>query len=215
VPQSGAESNDIVEMAQRVPPIFVVNNYGTHMLAKPVNSLDTVLLQACLVSTSTKPGYKATGLLPIPTDPPSWGETKMEATEEGGEITFDAKTDVAGPLFAGAVVEKDDGKGRVVVLGSAQSAFTRLLSWPDYELLKQGYPPIDRFPGTAELLLNSVFWLAHMEPMIAISPSAMEVSRIQPMSKASEVFWRNGVVLIGLPLLVVVAGALMYIRRRD
>jgi hypothetical protein len=54
-----------------------------------------------------------------------------------------------------------------------------------------------------------------MEPMIAISPSAMDVSRIQPMSDASEWFWRTGVLLIGLPLLVVLAGGLMYVRRRD
>ena len=29
-----------------------------------------------------------------------------------------------------------------------------------------------RFPGNAELFLNSVFYLAKMEPMIAISPAA-------------------------------------------
>jgi hypothetical protein len=53
-----------------------------------------------------------------------------------------------------------------------------------------------------------------MEPMIAISPSAMDVSRIEPMSAASQKFWQL-MIVPGLPLLVIVAGGLMYVRRRD
>ena len=44
-----------------------------------------------------------------------------------------------------------------------------------------------------------MFWLAKMEPMIAISPAAMEVSRIEPMSPGVQGFWRTGVLLVGLP----------------
>lgn len=213
VPSTGAQSTDIVQLAQRQPSIFVLNSFGDHMLAKPVNSLDTVMVQLCPVSTTTKQGYTASSLIPIPADPKSWGETNAESASNPAELSFDSKTDLAGPLFGGAAVEKEKG-GRVVAIGSIQFAINDLLSYPDRELLERGYYT-PRFPGSAELFLNSVFWLAHMEPMIAISPSAMDVSRIEPMSNGAQVFWRTGVLLVGLPLLVIAAGGLMYIRRRD
>jgi hypothetical protein len=53
-----------------------------------------------------------------------------------------------------------------------------------------------------------------MEPMIAISPAAMDVSRIAAMSKGTKRFW-DITLVAGLPLLVGLAGVLMYIRRRD
>jgi tripartite-type tricarboxylate transporter receptor subunit TctC len=45
-----------------------------------------------------------------------------------------------------------------------------------------------------------------MDPMIAISPASMEVSRIEPMSHGTLAFWRWGVLLIGLPMAVLLAG---------
>jgi hypothetical protein len=74
---------------------------------------------------------------------------------------------------------------------------------------------VSRFPGNSELFTNSVFWLAKMEPMIAISPTAMQVSRIAPMSDTALAGWRVGVLLILLPGLVLAAGILMYFARRD
>ena len=62
---------------------------------------------------------------------------------------------------------------------------------------------------------NAVFWLAKMEPMIAISPAAMEVARIEPMGEGTLKFWRIGGLLVGLPGLVVLAGAAVYFARRD
>ena len=51
--------------------------------------------------------------------------------------------------------------------------------------------------------------------MIAISPAAMSVSRIGPMSRPAAGFWHVGVLLIGLPALVLAAGAAAYVSRRD
>jgi hypothetical protein len=90
----------------------------------------------------------------------------------------------------------------------------RMISIPDSELARKGIL-VSRFPGNAELVANSVFWLANMETLIAISPSAMEVSRIAPMSDAAQTGWRVGALLIGLPGLVIVAGLLVYFARRD
>jgi hypothetical protein len=43
----------------------------------------------------------------------------------------------------------------------------------------------------------------------------MEVSRIEPISKGALQAWRVGVLTVGLPLLVLVAGVMMYLNRRD
>jgi hypothetical protein len=63
--------------------------------------------------------------------------------------------------------------------------------------------------------MNSVFWLAKMETMIAISPNAMQVSRIANMSGGTLEFWRTGVLLVLLPVLVIGAGIMTWMARRD
>ena len=100
------------------------------------------------------------------------------------------------------------------MLGSPALIANNIVNFPDQELLKRGIRA-DRFPGNAEIFMNSIFWLSHQEPMIAISPAAMDVSRIGEMSRGTQRFWRVGVLLVGLPGLVLVAGALVYFARRD
>jgi hypothetical protein len=204
---------DMVNEAQRNPYIFIVNQYGEHALAQPVNSLDMPLLAAVPVTTEPQKGVQQWNLLPVPTSVPAWGETNA-SPQSVRDITFDEKSDVPGPLFAGAAAQKD-GAGRVLVLGTFESFTDQILNFPDVDLLVRQRVFVTRFPGAGELFTNGMFWLAKMEPMIAISPAAMEVSRIKPMSKGMENFWRTGVLMIGLPLLVVLAGGLMYVRRRD
>ena len=216
IPETGPPTADIIELAKHQPSIFVLNKYGDHMLAKPVESLDTVMIGMNPVVATPKPGYKQWQLLPVPSDPQSWGETNIQSVSEAGALTFDKDSDLSGPLFGGAIVEKDGGGGgRVIAIGALQFLVNELLYYEDSDLSARQRRHVDRFPGSAELFMNSIFWLARMEPMIAISPSALEVSRIQPMGEGSQWFWRRGVLLIGMPLLVVLAGALMYVRRRD
>ena len=215
VATEGGDTGDFINQAQKNPYVFVINQYGNHMLTQPVQSLDMPLVAGIPVSTDPKPGIKQWNLLPIPTEPRSWGETNVDALKQGDvNVKFDPAADIAGPVFAGAAAQKDAGEGRVVVLGNYQFATNEILRFPDREMLEQGYI-VSRFPGSMELFMNSMFWLSKMEPMIAISPSAMDVSRIEAMSTGGQWFWRNGVLLIGMPLLVVAAGGLMYMRRRD
>ena len=54
-----------------------------------------------------------------------------------------------------------------------------------------------------------------MDTMIAISPAAMEVPRIRDMSDTALNGWRIGLLLVGLPGLVVLSGIMMYFARQD
>ncbi len=213
-PATGAPDADLVQQLMRRPDLFVTNQYGNHMITKPIRSLDTVTVFDVPVQiTSPAPqGVTVTPLLSTPAGLNSWGETSVDQMDEGPP-KFDPATDIPGPINIAAAAEKA-GAGRLVVIGSVPFASNDALSIPDFELAKKGVI-VSRFPGNAELFTNSVFWLARMDTLIAISPSAMEVNRIDDMGKTTLGLWRVGVLVVGLPLAVLLAGGLVYLRRRD
>ena len=54
-----------------------------------------------------------------------------------------------------------------------------------------------------------------MDAMIAISPASMQISRIDPqMSDGRRDLWRI-LMIAGLPLTILAAGTLVYLKRRD
>lgn len=205
-----SRSADMVEQAQRNPFIFVIQNYGDHFLTNPINSLDGVVLPMLLVETQAKPGIKSSKLLPVPQVLKVWGETAMDQALQDGKVEKNPG-DVEPPLWSGAAAEREDGKGRVVVIGSVQFAMNHIVNLPHEEYLPRY---VVRFPGNAELFCNSVLWLAKMEPMIAISPAAMQQPRVKQISNGALNVWRV-LLFAGLPLAVLASGALVYNARRD
>ena len=194
--------------------IFRFNHYGDSIITQPIKGLQGVLLPLLPVTIETKPGVTATPLLPVPQPPRAWIESDSANLLQTGEVpTFDPATDTSGDLFAGAMAERE-GKGRLVVIGSLEFAASGIVDMDDQKLLERGVRAA-QFPANTELVANSVFWLAKMEPLIAISPAAMEVSRIGPISPGMLQFWKVGVLLIGLPGLVVIAGVMVYLSRKD
>jgi hypothetical protein len=217
---SGAQGNDMVAAWHREQPVFILNDYGNHMLAGPMRSLDGFFYFMVPVSTTADAkGVKTTNLLPIPQTPKPWGERDVETVMEGKDVQFtpakdNAPGDLGGPLFAGAAAEKEGG-ARVVVLGSRYFPDNRWVRAADPEILRTQDRIVPRFPGNGELFVNSIYWLAKMETMIAISPAALEVPRVNPqMSNASITVWR-GLLIAGLPLMVLGAGSMVYLKRKD
>lgn len=210
----GARSGDFVDDIQRRQYIFVINKFGDHLLAGPVGSLDAIVVNGVPIRTNSAPGVKTTQLMPIPQTIKAWGERDQQ-TVEADQSKFDEtgpNADLPGPLFAGAIAEKD--KSRLVVIGDLVGFTNQVLGLPDQEMLKRRiFAP--RFPGNGELFTNSVFWLGKMEPMIAISPAAMQITRVKDMGDGALNFWRIGVLMILLPGLVVAWGVSMYFARRD
>lgn len=217
--KGAAGGTDPVEQALRVPFIFVIKQYGDHALTRPLQSLESLLVPMMVVQTHPAEGHTVTPILPVPTDLKTWGESDMQAVLQNEPVQFNPPKpgetggDIPPPIFGGAVSEKPGG-GRVVALGSLEFVTNQMLNIPDQDLLRKGIV-VSRFPGNAELFQNCIFWLSKMETMIAISPTAMEVSRIRPMSAAALTAWRVGVLTVGLPALVILAGVMMYFKRRD
>jgi hypothetical protein len=211
-----AEGDDFVEEVRRQPFIFILNDYGDSPVTSPLAALDSALVPLCPVQAKDKPADQdvMTSILPIPQDPKCWATSKTE-TLSGRDATpprFDPATDTAPPLFAGAIAEKK-GKGRLVVIGCANFISNDLLRMPDPKLAKQKVM-VARFPGNGELFTNSAFWCAHEDRMIALSPSALDTARIEPIHPALLNFLRFGLVLFALPLLSVALGVVVYQSRR-
>ena len=203
---------DQVEEILKFPDLFAIRNWGDHALTAPMRSLPGIIIDAVPVKVKPVSGVKSSSLMPVPTAPDgprAWGETDFNALQEG-KVEFNPdKGDISSPLFAGAAAEK--GQSRVVVIGSSRMPTSGVIGFQDPD----GRTRARRFPGNSELFMNSIYWLSRQETMIAISPAAMDVSRIGDMSRGAQSFWRVGVLLIGLPGLVIVAGAMVWFARRD
>jgi hypothetical protein len=217
--KTAAQGTDPIEQALRIPFIFILKEYGQHLLTKPLQSLESLLVPMLVVQSHPVEGYIVTPILPVPTEIKSWGESDIQGVLQNAPVEFNPPKegqtggDIPSPIYGGAVSEKPNG-GRVVALGSLEFVTNQMLDIPDQDLLRKGIV-ISRFPGNAELFQNCIFWLSKMDSMIAISPTAMEVSRIEPMSAGVLTAWRVGVLTVGLPGLVIIAGILMYLKRRD
>jgi hypothetical protein len=210
--------SDPLEEAKARPYIWDIRDYGDHPLAAAIKNLDSFFLAPVAVSTPGAKGCTITPLLPLTANMPglqTWGKANLDDMERETPAFHPERGDMPPPIFAGAVVEKQ-GAGRLVVIGSVRALTNGFVRIYDPRLARRD-PPIrvNRSPGNLELGSNSVFWLAHLEPMIAISPAAMDVSRIGDMSNSMLNFWRIGVLLILLPGLVLAGGTMMYFARRD
>lgn len=211
---------DFIEDARRRPPIFILNEYGDHPLTTPLRTLDGAFVPVVAVTkTATAPEkVKVTQILPMPANPKAWGETdqsflRPEPGTRPEDPTFDAATDLPGPVYGGAVAEKE-GAGRLVVIGSQNFIINDMLSIPDMDLREKSNIEVARFPGNGELFTNSIFWLAKQDSMMALGPAALDTARIEAVPEGKLRFIKVGLVLVVLPLLAVVAGISVWFTRR-
>jgi hypothetical protein len=216
-PPAGANV-DPLQDALRRPFFWDLRDYGEAELARPLKNLECLMLVMSPVTTHDVSGYTVQKLLPLPDAPAaprSWGARDFQdALTNGKAIKFDPNKDMPGPLFGGAVSEKKGG-GRLVVIGDIEFAINQIIAMGDEAVEQEEDRQVDRFPGNGELATNSVFWCAKMDQMLALSPAALQVSRISNIGPATLNFWRIGLVLILLPAAVLVSGLGMYFARRD
>jgi hypothetical protein len=219
--EGGGDTGDIINSAERTPFIFTFKEWGDSVITRPLASLESILLQASPIQVTHVDGVTSTSLIPVPgapSSPESWGETDLTSIEN--DPKFDKDADIAAPIYAGAMAEKSGQRvvcmgSEPTFLGSTGDRTNNIVDFYDQELAEKKGILVPQFPGSADFFMNSVFWLSHQDTMIAISPAAMNISRIGEMSKGVQRFWDIGVLLIGLPGLVLLAGAGVYFSRRD
>lgn len=118
-------------------------------------------------------------------------------------------TTAGGPFVIAAAAQRNNN--RLVVVGDPAWATDQIT-----QLGPQGLPAEifgAAFPGNAELFVNSVYWLAGMEQLIAASPRAQDIRRVGPMTSAGMLALRWGL-LAGMPGATVALGVGVWLVRR-
>ena len=169
-----ASAADLIEQAKGRPFVWDIRRYGDHPIVAPLNDLDAVFVAPIVVNTHAVKGCTITPIIPFTENMPGLktsGRCQSRSVGAGKDPEFHPeKGDLAPPIYGGAVVDKH-GAGRLVVIGSYQSFANQFMRLLDPQLARRD-PPMRStvIPGNKELVDNSVFWLARLETMIAISP---------------------------------------------
>jgi ABC-type uncharacterized transport system involved in gliding motility auxiliary subunit len=129
----------------------------------------------------------------------SWGETNLQSEQ----LQYDAGQDLQGPLIIALSAEKSlpsvdkTIKSRLVVFGGADFAANTYLT---------------AGAGNLDLFVNSINWLAEEESLISLRSKPFEM-RILSLTAQQQILVIVGT-MVGLPLLVLLAGVWVWWRRR-
>ncbi len=114
-----------------------------------------------------------------------------------------------GPFVIAAAAQRQDK--RLVVVADPAWASDQITLYG-----RQGLPAEivgAAFPANAELFVNSVYWLAGLDQLIAASPRTQDIRRIGPITWSGLVVLRWGL-LLGMPAVVGVVGVSVWMARR-
>jgi ABC-type uncharacterized transport system involved in gliding motility auxiliary subunit len=198
----GVQVNEdlVVDPGRRLPFVGLESVYVTDFRSHPVvdamQGLSVLLPVARSVTTVTAPGASSTILLT--TSDQGWGETDMASIAARRPVAKDAK-DTQPPVSLGVAAQSESDKAtgwRLVVIGN--SAF-----------LSNGY--VDN-AGNPNLALNAINWLVKREQALGIAPRSPE--QVNLFLNAGQMRTIVLISLVGLPGLAILAGVVVWWRRR-
>jgi ABC-type uncharacterized transport system involved in gliding motility auxiliary subunit len=168
----------------------LVTSYESHPIVRDLKETATAFPLARTLDV--KSGGGAEKLLS--TSDNSYATTNLSSAE----IRIDPKKDKKGPLTlaAAGTVKTGPKEGRFVAVGSS--------NWVANNIL--------RFNGNRDLFLNMMNWLSSDEDLISIRPKEPEDRRLMLSRKQMSMIFSSSV--IGLPLIVIVAGMMVWWKRR-
>lgn len=173
------------------PTVALATAYGVHAVTQHFN-LTTVFPLARSIGTEERQGWHATPL--IEAAPRGWVESgKLE-----GDLRFDPKKDVPGPVTLGVALEREtENKAqRVVAIGNG--------AFLSNTYLGNG--------GNLDLGVNLANWLSGDDRLIAIQPRAT-VDGMFSLNKTAAAVIGLGF-LLGLPIAFLIAASVIWRRRR-
>lgn len=130
----------------------------------------------------------------------STSESAYAKSVENGQVTLTKEeTDPTGPFRLGYYMKNEDTKAEAVVLSSGY-------------VFQDGYLVISNY-GNASLLVNSINYLADAEEVEAVRTISFDSEEVLAIT-AAQANTIAIVLVIGLPVLLVVAGVIVMLRRR-
>jgi ABC-type uncharacterized transport system involved in gliding motility auxiliary subunit len=172
----------------------LVSQYEYHPIVREMKEIATAFPLAR--SLEVKSGDKTSVEKLFSTSANSFATTNLSSPE----IRINPAKDKKGPLTLAAAGTynggKDNQQGRFVVVGSSGWAANNIL----------------RFNGNRDLFMNMLNWLSSDEDLISIRPKEPEDRRLTlTRAQMARIFYAS---VVGLPLLVVIAGLGVWWRRR-
>jgi ABC-type uncharacterized transport system involved in gliding motility auxiliary subunit len=183
------------------PTFVVITGYPRHGISRDMTTV-TVFPEAAAVETNDSAAWNVVPLLT--TLEHSW----TEIGDIEGQISFDSASDErAGPLDIGVVLTRTPGEASEDTESTASQQ--RVVVIGDGDFLSNTYLGN---PGNLDLGLNIVRWLSHDDATIEIRvTSAPDTSLV--LNKTAQAVIAIGF-LVGLPLLLLLAGVVIWLRRR-
>ncbi len=189
-------NNDMVIDPNSQNPLFAFANpqaYGKHPITAKLTGLLTAFPRTRSLKIVQNNPFNPTVL--ASTADNAWGETDIQSINDQ-KVSFDEKTDIAGPMVL-AVASQDPSKdGRVVAFGSSEFAT---------DLYYQ--------QGNGDILVNAIDWAANQENLISLTPK----NNTQRIYNPPTGFGLIGIILTSLciiPLLVIAGGITAWASRR-
>jgi ABC-type uncharacterized transport system involved in gliding motility auxiliary subunit len=136
----------------------------------------------------------------------SWLETDLQSPQ----LSFDPNSDIAGPVNIGVAVAPPSPS--TPLTDTAAITTTRLAVFGDVDFVANG---ILRQTSTynSDMFANAVSWLAGAEELVSIRPKDPSAARTITLDTGQKNLMFTLSVL-GLPILVVLAGGMVWWRRR-
>lgn len=200
------------------PESLTIGKGGEHMLAGAIRGLRLRLPWAIPLSTLKDAPSVISPILQVDDDQQTWAESQwiefraVRADQRPNIRPQDqpkedsARDDGNGPWTVAAAVERklpDRAVAqRLVVVGCSGWFLDDIADASTFDNNRF----IPTFPGNAELLESSLFWLAGQEHAIGVSPSVASAPVIPPL-KPSSIQAIRWVLIFGLPVLILAVGA--------
>ncbi len=189
--------NDVViDPGQTVPffgaETFFVTSFDSHPVSQALAAaqLQVIFALARSVAAGEAKGYEVTALARTSAD--GWGETDLKAIDRIEK----GAGDTPGPVSVAVAVEGEgDAKARLVVVGDSDFAADNLLA----------------SAANSILVNNLVNWLVARESALGIPPKKPEQARLSITPTQQLTIY--GIIAL-LPILAIVAGTMVYFRRR-
>jgi ABC-type uncharacterized transport system involved in gliding motility auxiliary subunit len=194
------DENPVAQIFGTRPEMPLVIKYGSSPIVQPLARMATLfpLTRSFELGKEYKAGVSTDSLCETTAD--SFGIADFNPQMR--EVSFRPGKDIKGPLTvavsgsvsAGAGDKKKEG--RFVAVGTSTLATNAYLG----------------FQGNRDLIMNMVNWLSAEEDLISIRPKPPESQQLNLTTQQMRKLLFGGV--FGLPLLIIVAGAAVWWRRR-
>jgi ABC-type uncharacterized transport system involved in gliding motility auxiliary subunit len=176
--------------------------YGDHPIVAKMGDRVTYWPRSREVRAAPRDGLEVKEL--VRTTDEGFGETNLAVLRGEADLGYDAATDVKGPVPVAVAAEQKSTKTRVVVVGTPNFVMNYWLSGGMREVVSD---------YNRDVFLAAVSWLAAKEQLVAIGPKRPEhVKLTLTAEQLGRMFYLT---VVGLPLMGLLLGVLVWWRRRS